>query len=152
MEIKMVSLTELKPYERNPRKNKKAIDAVAESIKEFGFKVPIVLDKDNVIVGGHTRYAAAKKLGLTEVPCVIADDLTDEQVKAFRLADNKTAELAKWDYEKLADELGFVLDIDMGKFGFAERIEAAEKLVDDFKEFDEDIKIEHRCPKCSYEW
>lgn len=152
MEIKMVSLTELKPYERNPRKNKKAIDAVAESIKEFGFKVPIVLDKDNVIVGGHTRYAAAKKLGLTEVPCVIADDLTDEQVKAFRLADNKTAELAEWDYEKLADELDFILDIDMGKFGFDECVEAADKLVDDFKEFDEDIKTEHRCPKCGYEW
>lgn len=152
MEIKMVSLTELRPYERNPRKNKKAIDAVAESIKEFGFKVPIVLDKDNVIVGGHTRYAAAKKLGLTEVPCVIADDLTDEQVKAFRLADNKTAELAEWDYEKLADELDFILDIDMGKFGFDECVEAADKLVDDFKEFDDDIKTEHRCPKCGYEW
>ena len=77
------------PYERNPRKNEAAIDAVAASIKNFGFKVPIVIDKDGVIVAGHTRLTAAKKLGLEEVPCIIADDLSEEQIKAFRLADSE---------------------------------------------------------------
>lgn len=148
MEIKMVSLTELKPYERNPRKNKKAIDAVAESIKEFGFKVPIVLDKDKVIVGGHTRYAAAKKLGLTEVPCVIADDLTDEQVKAFRLADNQVAEFSTWDEEKLAVELE-MLGLDMSKYGFGieKALAVSEEInVDDF----DDDKFDYTCPCCGF--
>ena len=148
MEIKMVSLIELKPYERNPRKTKKAIDAVAESIKEFGFKVPIVLDKDNVIVGGHTRYAAAKKLGLTEVPCVIADDLTDEQVKACRLADNQVAEFSTWDEEKLAVELE-MLGLDMSKYGFGieKALAVSEEInVDDFG----DDKFDYTCPCCGF--
>lgn len=84
-----MELSELIPYENNPRKNDEAVDKVALSISAFGFKVPIVIDKNNVIVTGHTRYKAAKKLGLSVVPCIKADDLTDEQIKAFRLADNK---------------------------------------------------------------
>jgi DNA modification methylase len=91
---------------------------VANSIKEFGFKVPIIIDANGVIVTGHTRYKAAKKLGMETVPCILADDLTDEQVKAFRLADNKVAEIADWDFELLDDELSQVLDIDMEEFGF----------------------------------
>ena len=118
MKIKNLPITELKPYENNPRINDAAVPAVAESIKQFGFKQPIVIDKNNVIVCGHTRYKAAIKLGLKTVPCVIADDLTDEQIKAYRLADNKVGELASWDMELLDIELEGISDIDMGDFGF----------------------------------
>ena len=117
MKIEMLKTDDLIPYENNPRKNENAVDAVAESIREFGFKVPIVVDKENVIVSGHTRLKAAQKLGLKEVPVIRADDLTDEQIKAFRLADNKTAELAGWDFEALDEELEG-LNIDMSRFGF----------------------------------
>jgi len=105
MKIKNLNLNSLIEYENNPRDNDAAVDAVAASINEFGFKVPIVVDSNLVIVAGHTRLKTAKKLGLVEVPCLIADDLTDEQIKAFRLADNKTAELATWDLSKLEEEL-----------------------------------------------
>lgn len=116
------------PYANNPRLNDNAVDAVAASIKEFGFKVPIVVDGENVIINGHTRLKAAHKLGLKQVPVIVADDLTPEQVKAFRLADNKTSELAEWDMDKLDIELGEIQDLDMNDFGFDE-IEAS---VDDF--------------------
>lgn len=95
----------LKPYPNNPRKNDKAVDAVAASIREFGFKVPIITDKDGVIIAGHTRLKAAEKLGLETVPVIVASDLTEEQAKALRLADNKTAELAEWDPDLLLKEL-----------------------------------------------
>ena len=111
-------LKDIKPYEKNPRKNVGAVDAVANSISSFGFKVPVVVDKDNVIVCGHTRYKAAKKLGLDKVPCVVADDLTEEQIKAYRLADNKVSELAEWDIDLLGEELDGIFDIDMSDFGF----------------------------------
>lgn len=115
--LKNIPITELKPYPNNPRKNDHAVDAVAASIREFGFKVPLVIDKDGVIVAGHTRYKAAQKLGLKELPCIVADDLTDDQIKAFRLADNKTAELAEWDFELLDLELDDI-ELDMEPFGF----------------------------------
>ena len=118
MEIKNVNIKELKPYEKNPRRNDEAVRFVASSIKEFGFKVPIIVDKDMVIIAGHTRYKAAKRLKLKEVPVIMADDLTDEQVKAFRLADNKVAERSEWDFDLLTDELTDILDIDMEQFGF----------------------------------
>ena len=117
MEILNLGLKEIKPYEKNPRNNDNAVDAVAASIREFGFKVPIIIDKDNIIVAGHTRYKAAKKLGLKTVPCIKADDLTDEQVKAFRLADNKVAEQAEWDFDLLNEELE-TITMDMEQFGF----------------------------------
>ena len=117
MEIIERKVSELIPYANNPRHNDSAVDAVAASIKSFGFKVPIIVDKDGVIVAGHTRLKAAQKLGLDRVPCIIADDLTPEQVKAFRLADNKVGELADWDFEKLDLELE-ELDFDMTPFGF----------------------------------
>lgn len=121
MNITEKKITELKPYENNPRNNAEAVEYVANSIKEFGFKVPIVIDKNGVIVAGHTRYEAAKVLGLEFVPVVIADDLTDKQIKAFRVADNKTAEKASWDYPKLAEEIeGIELDFDLKDFGFGE--------------------------------
>lgn len=111
-------LTEIKPYERNPRFNDDAVQYVAASIKEFGFKVPIVIDKDGVIVCGHTRYKAATQLKLKKVPCIMADDLTDEQIKAYRLADNKVSEKSFWDYPLLDEEIEDITGIDMEDFGF----------------------------------
>lgn len=120
------------PYANNPRLNDNAVDAVAASIKEFGFKVPIVVDGENVIINGHTRLKAAHKLGLKQVPVIVADDLTPEQVKAFRLADNKTGELAQWDMAKLGIELEGIEDIDMTDFGFDfEDLEEDEPQEDD---------------------
>lgn len=113
-----IAVGDLIPYEKNPRRNDAAVKYVANSIKEFGFKQPIVIDKDNVVVCGHTRLKAAKKLGLAEVPCVIADDLTEEQIKAYRLADNKVSEKAEWDYDLVDIEINDILDLDMGDFGF----------------------------------
>lgn len=98
MQIEEIKTEELKPYSRNPRKNDTAVDAVAKSIQEFGFKIPIVIDSKNEIVCGHTRWKAAKKLGMESVPCIRADDLTPQQIKAFRLVDNKTSELAEWGF------------------------------------------------------
>lgn len=114
-----IALKDIFPYENNPRNNDNAVDAVANSIREFGFQQPLVLDKNNVIIVGHTRYKAAKKLGLKSVPCVIADNLSEEQCKAYRLADNKVGELAEWNMDLLAIELDEI-DFDMGEFGFDE--------------------------------
>lgn len=118
MEIVNKKVDELIPYKDNPRQNDDAVEYVAQSIKEFGFKVPIIIDKNNVIVAGHTRLKASKKLGLKEVPCIIANDLTDEQIKAFRLADNKVSEQASWDDLLLNNELNDIINIDMSEFGF----------------------------------
>jgi DNA modification methylase len=114
----MMKTNELIPYEKNPRNNDKGVDAVANSIKTYGFKVPIVIDKSNVVVTGHTRLKAAKKLGLDEVPCIIADDLTDEQIRQFRIVDNKTNELSDWNFDLLREELLTMDDIDLVQFGF----------------------------------
>lgn len=116
--IKNIKVSDLKPYENNPRNNEGAVEYLVNSIKNFGFKVPIVIDKDNVIVAGHTRWLAAQKLGLEEVPCLIADDLTPKQIKAFRIADNKIAEKSSWDFTKLAEEVNELDDIDLTEFGF----------------------------------
>lgn len=134
-EIKMMSINDIVPYENNPRQNKNAIDKVAASIREFGFKQPIVVDKEHVIIVGHTRLMAARQLGLQEVPVLIADDLNEEQVKAYRLADNKTAEFAEWDFQKLDEELSEIFDIDMEEFGFdmSEFEEEPEVVEDDFE-------------------
>ena len=136
MEILNKKIDEIIPYENNPRNNDEAVDYVAKSIQEFGFKVPIVIDKNNVIVTGHTRLKASKKLGLEEVPCILADDLTDEQIKAFRLADNKVSEYATWNDELLDIELDD-LDIDMSDFGFDIDMDEEETEIiedEDFKE------------------
>ena len=124
MEIINVNTSELKEYTNNPRDNDGAVEAVAESIKQFGFKVPIIIDRNNTIVAGHTRKKAAERLGLASVPCIVADDLTPEQIKAFRLADNKTGELAEWDFSALEKELAELtaFDVDMSVFGFDESI------------------------------
>lgn len=120
MQILNIKTNDLKPYANNPRKNAKAIKSVKESILKFGFKVPIVVDKNNTIVCGHTRWFASKDIGLEEVPCVVADDLTQKQIDAFRLVDNRTAEFAEWDFEKLAEELSELADFDLSAFGFDE--------------------------------
>lgn len=130
MNVKEINIKDIRPYEKNPRKNNSAVAYVAESIKQFGFKVPIIIDKNNVIVAWHTRYKAAKKLGINTVPVIIADDLTDEQIKAFRLADNKVAEQAEWDIDLLNEELEEIFDIDMTDFGF--------EVLEEEKEVEED--------------
>lgn len=129
MNVIDIEIGKLIPYDKNPRKNDKAVKYVAESIKTFGFKQPIVVDKDHVVVCGHTRLKAAKKLGLKSVPCVIADDLNEEQIKAFRLADNKVAEQAEWEWDLLDGEISGILGIDMGNFGFV--FEEAEDVAED---------------------
>lgn len=142
MQIVEKKITELKAYEKNPRKNEKAVAPVAESIKEFGFKVPVIIDSDGVIVAGHTRVSAAKELGMKSVPCIVADDLTPQQIKAFRVADNSSAQIASWDLSLLKDEL-MDLDFDMSLFGLEkeikdiERIFAPEIIEDDVPEVDE---------------
>lgn len=134
MQIITKKLSDLRPYARNPRKNDQAVDAVANSIREFGFKVPIVIDKNGEIIAGHTRLKAAKKLKMKEIPCIVADDLTEEQIRAFRIADNKVGELADWDFEALNIELDEITDIDMEQFGFDLDIPGEEREVveDDF--------------------
>ena len=130
LKVEYRNVADLNPYANNPRLNDGAVDAVAASIKEFGFKVPIVVDSDGVIVTGHTRLKAAKKLGIDTVPVIVADDLTSEQVKAFRLADNKTGELAQWDFDKLDIELDGIDEIDMGDFGFDMNLEVEDDDVE----------------------
>jgi len=121
-------IDEIQEYENNPRKNDEAVDVVAKSITAFGFKVPIVLDKKGVIIAGHTRYKAAKSLGMKTVPCVIASDLSQVKAKAYRLADNRTAEIADWDTEKLHEELAELelAEFDMSDFDFPD----LEKMTD----------------------
>lgn len=120
MKVQEIAISKLKPYENNPRHNEDAVEKVMESIKEFGFKVPIVVDSDLVIVTGHTRLKAAQELGLKKVPIIVADDLTPEQIKAFRIADNKVHEYATWDEDRLYNELLElkVLNFDIETFGF----------------------------------
>ena len=143
MQIVQKSVDELRPYKYNPRKNDNAVEAVAASIKEFGFKVPIVIDKNNEIIAGHTRLKAAQVLRIEEVPCIVADDLTEEQVKAFRLADNKVGELATWDYAMLDVELEEIENIEMESFGFIDF-----SLTDDeMDEYFEDAQPKEKEPK-----
>ena len=105
MKLTTLKLTEIKPYWRNPRNNEAAIAAVKQSIKDYGFNYPIVVDGENVIIAGHTRYKALQELGVKEVPCVIKTDLSAQQIKEYRIADNKTSELSSWDMDKLIPEL-----------------------------------------------
>ena len=118
LRVKYVPVGDVRPYEDNPRRNDGAVQAVAASLREFGWKQPIVVDADGTIVVGHTRYKAALALEMTHVPVVVASDLTPEQCAAYRLADNRVGELAEWDSELLAQELDGLADIDMSAFGF----------------------------------
>ena len=141
----------LRPYENNPRNNEQAVEAVANSINEFGFKVPIVATIDGEIVNGHTRFKAAKFLRLKTVPVLIADDLTEEQIKAFRLADNKTGELADWDVELLYSELDELTGFDMTMFGFEDIDFSLDDFEEDEKETGEEADIDsEEKPKVEY--
>lgn len=131
--IQYVKIQDIIPYDKNPRINDDSVDKVANSIREFGFKVPIMLDSKNVVIAGHTRLKAAKKLKLKELPCVYADDLSDEQVKALRLADNKVGESSLWDEDLLSEELSGILNIDMNDFGFGDIEEAVSQVLNDEK-------------------
>ena len=129
MEIVNIKTDKLIPYVNNPRHNEDAVEKVMASIQEFGFKVPLVIDKNNVVVTGHTRLKAAKRLGIDEVPCVVADDLSDAQIKAFRIADNKVSEYAEWDEELLKLELEQLEEMDFD----------LDELNIDYSDFDLDI-------------
>lgn len=158
-EINFIPIAELQPYENNPRNNEKAVEAVKNSIKEFGFQVPIVLDVNNIIIAGHTRYEAAKRLGLDYVPCIIADNLSEEQIRAYRLVDNKVAELSKWDFGKLEEELKALEKIDMSAFSFpamdkgedidfSNLSERVGRKDEEYKEFEEKFKPKATTDDC----
>ena len=156
MKIVNKNISDIKPYENNPRINVDSVDKVVNSIKEFGFRVPIIIDKNNVIVAGHTRLLAAEKLGITELPCIVADDLTEQQINAFRLVDNKTNEFSDWDYEKLKEEL-YALDMDLSEYGFEKISEEFQEALDNTsKELaaDEysDNNFECTCPRCGFKF
>ena len=139
MKIIEKKLEELKPYDNNPRLNDRAVPAVAESLKKFGWQQPIVIDRNGVIVCGHTRYKAALTLGMKTAPCKYADELTEEEITAYRLADNKTAELAEWDADKMEEELAKCSEFDMSAFGFdLANFDEAEQVIDD--DYDKNIE------------
>lgn len=159
LKIEYLAVKDLKPYKKNAKKHPEAqVEHIANSIKEFGFRQPIVVDKDNILVIGHGRLLAAKKLGLDTVPCVRADDLTDEQIKALRLADNKTNE-SDWDIEILDIELDDITNIDMTDFGFSfdfkegdspqQKIKESTEV--DLSEYD-DENFECECPRCGFKF
>lgn len=123
-QVEWLDVASLTPYDKNPRKNDETVPYLKNSIQRFGFKVPLVIDKDGTVVTGHTRLKAALELGLERVPCVRADDLTPEQIKAFRLVDNKVQELSGWDFTTLESEMESLAEqFDFRDFGFAENIE-----------------------------
>lgn len=149
MKIKILKIEEIKEYANNPRKVDKSVKALIKSIKQFGFRIPLVVDKDNIIVCGHARVIAAKKLGLKELPCVIVTDLTEEQIRAYRIADNQVAAYATWDEEQLQAELD-ALGLDLSDYGFeiGKELEnsAAEIQVTDF----DDTEFDTECPYCGF--
>lgn len=153
MQIKEMKVEDLFPYWNNPRKTEKAIDAVAESIRLYGFKVPIIVDKNNIIIAGHTRLEAAKKIGLEEVPVIVAEDLTEEQAKALRLADNKVAEFSTWDFERLEQELDG-LDAEswavrLFRKDLEEIVREAKNVEIDLSEFDDEA-FKYECGHCGF--
>jgi ParB-like chromosome segregation protein Spo0J len=157
MQIEEVEVSKIIPYENNPRRNDAAVDYVAQSIKDFGFRVPIIVDKSNIIIAGHTRLKAALKLNLETVPVIRAENLTEDQVTAFRLVDNKTAELSHWDNEKLIEEIEKLSGLDMSVYGFDEIKEIdyseffgeAEEVEKEKKEKEPELVT---CPFCGHEF
>lgn len=150
MQITYLNINEIKPYKNNPRKNNEAIRIVANSIEKFGFKVPLTVDENYVIITGHTRYEASKLLNLKKIPCIIVKDLDENKIRAYRLADNKVQELAKWDYNKLEEELKNIKNIEMELYGFIK--EDNEINWDDIQDLDEEIYEEpqHKMCECPY--
>lgn len=154
----MVETDRIVPYARNPRKNTAAVDKVAASLREFGFRQPIVVDSDMTVIAGHTRLLAAKKLGLIEVPVHIAEGLTETQIKAYRIADNRIGAEASWDADLLKLEMtdlhNFGMDVALTGFdaGELEKIMYDELNPEQFDSYGEDIETNHECPKCGYKW
>lgn len=151
MELKTLKIKDIHPYEKNARKNDQAVDAVVKSIEQCSYVAPIVVDEKNVILAGHTRYKAMKKLGRTECECIVKGGLTEEQKRKYRLLDNKTNELADWDFDLLADELE---GLDFGDLELDWEID-----IPDFEEqedYSESTKSKTEttvlCPKCGFEW
>ena len=157
MKLETLKLTEIFPYENNPRKNDDAVNAVAESIRQCSYIAPIIVDEEHVIIAGHTRYKALKALGVAEVPCLICDGLTDEQKKKYRYLDNKTGEKATWDLLKLETELDG-LDLEgFDFFGMAEDLTVetgTEREISGSTEFDTEVfgdeTFKYQCPKCGF--
>ena len=160
MKIELWEIDRIRPYDKNPRRNDKAVEAVANSIREYGFRQPIVVDQNGVIVVGHTRYKAALKLGLASVPVHVAADLTPQQARAYRIADNRTNETAEWDIDLLPIEIGGLRDdgADLKLLGFTDK-----ELAEHLREFD-DLNLDAadiddnaplntvHCPKCGHEF
>ena len=159
MQIIEMNVDEIKPYEKNAKRHPpEQVEHIANSIKEFGYQQPLVVDKDNVLVIGHGRLLASKKLGIDKVPVVRADELTEEQIKGLRLADNKLNE-SEWDFDLLNQELDSILDLDMGEFGFDldfEEDEPTTQTIKQGKEINldeyEDENFECECPKCGFKF
>ena len=161
MEIVDMPIEQIKPYKKNPRKNEKAVPEVVKSLKEFGFRQPLVVDSSMVLIVGHTRLLAAKELGLAKVPVHIASTLTPAQVRAYRIADNRSHDKSEWDVTLLNEELGelFEMDekfdiefMDFGDFGPGE--EKEKEIKEGSKELDEEefSEFDHKCPKCGFEY
>ena len=161
MEIVDMPIEQIKPYKKNPRKNEKAVPEVVKSLREFGFRQPLVVDSSMVLIVGHTRLLAAKELGLTKVPVHIASTLTPAQVRAYRIADNRSHDRSEWDVTLLNEELGelFEMDekfdiefMDFGDFGPGE--EKEKEIKEGSKELDEEefSEFDHKCPKCGFEY
>lgn len=162
LQIVYHSLLELKPYEQNARKNDAAVPKLVESISQFGFNVPVLIDEDLNIIAGHTRYKAAMQMGLDEIPCIILTDLDEKKIAQYRIVDNKTAELSSWDYERLIFELDSIDEIDMSAFEFGNFDEEnavpvnLESNLDDGMELDlsgyDDEAFDYECPVCGFKW
>jgi len=161
VEIVDMPIGQIKPYKKNPRKNEKAVPEVVKSIKEFGFRQPLVVDSSMVLIVGHTRLLAAKELGLTNVPVHIASTLTPAQVRAYRIADNRSHDRSEWDVNLLNEELGELFEMeekfdiefmDFGDFGPGE--EKEKEIKEGSKELDEEefSEFDHKCPKCGFEY
>lgn len=162
MTVLELNIKDLKPYENNPRDNSEAVNNVTESIRQFGFNIPILVKEDMTIIAGHTRLEAAKELGLKKIPGIIINDLPAELIDQFRIIDNKTAELSSWDFEKLMIEMSKIEEINMDAFGFGdfEEEEGKSRSAEDqnlegkeieLSEFD-DEQFEHTCPHCGFRW
>jgi len=160
MKVEMVDIGKIKPYEKNPRKiPPEAVEKVMASIKKFGFRQPIVVDKDFIVIVGHTRLMAAKKLGMTEVPVHVAENLTDEQVRAYRIADNKTNEFSIWDelflkaeLEDLRDAGEDLKDTALSDLEIARVLKGQDKDGAKELQLEEFSRFDHKCPKCGFEF
>lgn len=151
MKVEEINISEIKPYEFNPRKNAKAIEKVAASLREFGWKQPIVVDEQNVVLAGHTRLAAAIALNYEVAPVVVADGLTDAQKAAYRIADNKTAEYSEWDKDLLQKEFARLMELDADLTSTSFSLEDIAGFSEDFLEWDDDDEFENEESEASEE-